>query len=202
MNIHSVVTAAQPRPDDKREAILAAALELFAERGFYGTAVPEIAEQAGVGAGTIYRYFESKEAIVNALFQRHKSALGATLMDDFPWGESARVQFDHFVSRVFAFARKHPYALKFLEMHHHAPYMDNESREIEARVLEPARAFFEQQDRARITKKMPAEALFAITWGGLMGVIRASWEGLAQLDAKTEKNTCGALWDAIRRTEP
>jgi len=44
---------------DKRETILAAALELFVERGFYGTAVPEIAERAGVGAGTIYRYFES-----------------------------------------------------------------------------------------------------------------------------------------------
>src|SRR5690606_27876447 len=53
---------------DKREAILHAALELFVERGFWGTAVPEIAEKAGVGAGTIYRYFESKEALVNALY--------------------------------------------------------------------------------------------------------------------------------------
>src|SRR5438067_8425981 len=43
---------------DKREAIMSAALELFVERGFYGTAVPEIAERAEVGAGTIYRYFE------------------------------------------------------------------------------------------------------------------------------------------------
>jgi AcrR family transcriptional regulator len=69
MNIHSLVTP--PRRDstatlakrepvsDKREAIMAAALDLFVERGFYGTAVPEIAEKAGVGAGTIYRYFES-----------------------------------------------------------------------------------------------------------------------------------------------
>ena len=57
---------------DKREAIMAAALELFVERGFYGTAVPEIAERAGVGAGTIYRYFESKEALVNALYRERR----------------------------------------------------------------------------------------------------------------------------------
>ena len=47
---------------DKREAVLGAALELFVERGFHGTTVPEIAERAGVGAGTIYRHFASKEA--------------------------------------------------------------------------------------------------------------------------------------------
>jgi AcrR family transcriptional regulator len=58
MNIHSLVNAtAAPHVDDKREAILGAALELFAERGFHGTAVPQIADKAGVGAGTIYRYF-------------------------------------------------------------------------------------------------------------------------------------------------
>ena len=58
--------------DERREAILAAALELFSERGFHGTAVPLVAEKAGVGAGTLYRYFESKEALVNALYQRWK----------------------------------------------------------------------------------------------------------------------------------
>ena len=45
---------------DKREAILEAALELFAERGFHGTAVPLIAAKAHVGAGTIYRHFKDK----------------------------------------------------------------------------------------------------------------------------------------------
>ena len=61
---------------DKREAILQAALELFVERGFYGTAVPEIADRASVGAGTIYRYFESKEALVNAIYRQEKLRFG------------------------------------------------------------------------------------------------------------------------------
>ncbi len=45
---------------DKREAIIRASITLFAERGFYGTQVPLIAEQARVGVGTIYRYFKDK----------------------------------------------------------------------------------------------------------------------------------------------
>jgi len=54
---------------NKRDDILQAALELFAERQYDGTTVPMIADKAQVGAGTIYRYFESKEVLVNELFQ-------------------------------------------------------------------------------------------------------------------------------------
>src|SRR5262245_31156210 len=87
------------RPTDKREAILSAALELFAERGFHGTAVPLVAEKAGVGAGTIYRYFESKEALVNALFQQWKEAIGSAVLTDFPFQSPVREQFHAFFSR-------------------------------------------------------------------------------------------------------
>ena len=48
----------------RQEAILQAALQLFAERGYHGTAVPEVASLAGVGTGTIYRYFESKHKLL------------------------------------------------------------------------------------------------------------------------------------------
>lgn len=187
--------------DDKREAILGAALELFAERGFHGTAVPEIAERAGVGAGTIYRHFESKEAIVNALYQRHKAALGATLMDEFPYDKPARAQLAHVVERIFAFAKKHPAAVKFLEAHHHAEYLDAHSKEIEARLLEPVRAFFDQHGKARVTRKAQPEVLFGIVWGGIMGIVRASWEGYLEIDDKTVGQAKDALWDAIRRPE-
>ena len=38
----------------KQDAILAAALQLFAQKGFHGTAVPDVAQLAGVATGTIY----------------------------------------------------------------------------------------------------------------------------------------------------
>jgi AcrR family transcriptional regulator len=59
-------------------------LDLFAERGFYGTAVPLIAERAGVGAGTIYRYFDNKEALVNALYQKWKAELFHATLENLP----------------------------------------------------------------------------------------------------------------------
>jgi len=188
-----------PRIEDKREAILKAALELFAEQGFYGTAVPAIAERAKVAAGTIYRHFDSKEALVNALFARYKAQLGATLMSEFPFTEPPRAQFHHFFKRALAFAQKEPLAFKFLEGHHHGPYLDDQSRKLEERVLEPARAFFEHTERMKITRNCPAEALGSLIWGAIVGIVRGVWEGRVKLDAKVEAALEDAIWDAVRR---
>ncbi|MEE3156942.1 MAG: TetR/AcrR family transcriptional regulator [Pseudomonadota bacterium] len=56
------MTEKKPRPRirDKRQAILRAALKVFAEGGVNGVPMPVLAEQAQVGTGTIYRYFDSK----------------------------------------------------------------------------------------------------------------------------------------------
>ncbi|HZP58445.1 MAG TPA: helix-turn-helix domain-containing protein [Dehalococcoidia bacterium] len=54
----------------RREEILAAARRVFAERGFRGTTIADIAEEAGIALGTIYLYFPSKEAVFGALSRR------------------------------------------------------------------------------------------------------------------------------------
>ena len=201
MNIHSRMVAAVETTQDKRECILSAALELFAEKGFYGTAVPEIAQKAGVAAGTIYRYFENKEAVVNAVYQRHKAQLLASVLDDFPYGSDARAQIHHFISKVLGFAKKHPQAFKFLELHHHAAYLDPSSREVETNVITMANAFVEQNERAKVLRKAPEGVLAALVWGGVVGLVRAAWEKRTELSQKTEAAFEEALWTAIRRPD-
>ncbi|MDX1805095.1 MAG: TetR/AcrR family transcriptional regulator, partial [Alcanivorax sp.] len=58
-----------PPDNSKREQIILAALRVFAEHGLHGSPVPPIAAQASVSVGTLYRYFESKDALVNAVFR-------------------------------------------------------------------------------------------------------------------------------------
>jgi AcrR family transcriptional regulator len=60
-------TAAVPPKLSTKERILEAALEVFSDKGFFVATVDEIAEQAGVGKGTLYRYFANKEALFNEL---------------------------------------------------------------------------------------------------------------------------------------
>jgi AcrR family transcriptional regulator len=59
------------RPEDRPDEILNAALRRFAANGFANTRMEEVAADAGVTAGTIYRYFPSKHALVDALVEKH-----------------------------------------------------------------------------------------------------------------------------------
>ena len=52
---------------DTKERILSAALELFSRNGYAGTNIRELAEALGMGKSSLYRHFDSKEAIWNAL---------------------------------------------------------------------------------------------------------------------------------------
>lgn len=60
------VLPALPKVSTK-ERILAAALEVFSEKGFHLATMDEIADRAGVGKGTLYRYFRHKETLFNEL---------------------------------------------------------------------------------------------------------------------------------------
>lgn len=62
--------AAARHPLDRRKAILDAALDAFADRGFQGTSVREIARAVGVNEATLYHYFPSKAAILDALIDQ------------------------------------------------------------------------------------------------------------------------------------
>ncbi len=57
----------QRRKDARPEELVAAALEVFVERGYEGTKLADVARRAGVTKGTIYLYFENKEALFKAV---------------------------------------------------------------------------------------------------------------------------------------
>jgi TetR/AcrR family fatty acid metabolism transcriptional regulator len=77
MNIHSVSTTAvqrrpkaEPNVGPKRDAILRAAIDVFAERGYFNAQVADVARAAGVAAGTVYLYFRSKDDLLVSIFER------------------------------------------------------------------------------------------------------------------------------------
>ena len=55
---------------DKRDAILRAAIDTFAARGFFNAQVADVARAAGVAAGTVYLYFRGKDDLLISIFER------------------------------------------------------------------------------------------------------------------------------------
>ena len=105
MTIHSVASvtpirqADSTRPD-KREAILRAATDIFAERGFFNAQVADVARAAGVAAGTVYLYFRSKDHLLVSIFER-------TMRDAIADGRACAAPLADPVERLRAIARVH-----------------------------------------------------------------------------------------------
>ena len=66
---------AKTKENDKRARILDAAVRVFADRGFFGATVAEIARTAGVADGTIYLYFKNKDDVLLRLFDEKMTEL-------------------------------------------------------------------------------------------------------------------------------
>lgn len=202
MNIHSLVARSQTtRPDadpDKRTAILDAALDLFVERGYHGTAVPAVAERAGVGAGTIYRYFKNKEDLVNTLYRQSKQELATHVLVGIPPTGAPREQFHQLWRRLALYWRKNPKVFAFLELHHHASYLDDDSRLIESRVLDLTTAFVSRLQAQMVVKPISPMALMIIVYWGFIGLTRCAAEGRLVLDDQVLDETEQCLWEAIR----
>lgn len=158
---------------------------MFAERGFHGTNVPEVAAKAGVGVGTLYRYFASKEALVNQVYRDAKQRLRAALLDgaapvDLNRLDAARIWFLDLWQRLGHFARTEPEAFRFLEMQDHLPYLDAESRQLELSVLAPLwMAGRKLRDR---TAGAPVDVMIALLWGAFVGLVKAERLGYLRVD--------------------
>jgi TetR/AcrR family transcriptional regulator len=62
-------TRRERRPEDRPQELVAAALDLFVEKGFAATRLDDVAARAGVSKGTLYLYFDSKEALFKAVIE-------------------------------------------------------------------------------------------------------------------------------------
>lgn len=181
----------------KSDAILDAALELFESRSYGATPVPLVARRASVGAGTIYRYFPGKAGVVNALYQRWKSALAAAIVDGTELAGPADVVFERIWRRLCAFAVTNPSAFAFLETHHHRPYLDATSRRI-SELLDGSMAdLVAAWQVAGVVRIGDPALMVAQVYGGLVGVVRAHRDHDAPLPPDLADQTLDGAWNLL-----
>ena len=67
------------RDPDKPQQIIEAAMRVFARKGYWSSRVSDVAQEAGIAAGTIYLYFSTKEDLLITLFREKMSQFVAAL---------------------------------------------------------------------------------------------------------------------------
>ena len=109
---------------DKREEIMRAALELIAEHGFHGAPMAMIADRAGVGAGTIYRYFESKDVLITEMYRELEGKLLAYLRQGYSAADPIRERFLHVGHELLRYFIANPLHFRLHRTVHELPLRD------------------------------------------------------------------------------
>jgi AcrR family transcriptional regulator len=112
-----IAPRARMRGTDRKALITAAALRLFAEKGYHATSFGEIAAAAGVARTVVYDHYPSKRVLLLALVQEQSAALVGHVGARIGGRGSARERMRATVDAYFSFAQDRPAARKLLFDH-------------------------------------------------------------------------------------
>ncbi|MCW8859039.1 MAG: TetR/AcrR family transcriptional regulator [Deltaproteobacteria bacterium] len=191
-----------PVKKTKQKIIMQAALELFAEQGFHDAPMSQLAEQAQVGVGSVYRYFKDKNELIEKLYFEVDEALQMAIIKNVDQTLSTRQQFLQLITNLIHFLRDHPHEFKFLEQYYHSPFGIDKKREkllLEngANQKNPFMQLF-FSDKTKAVKTLPGPVLHALAFGPVLFLLRDAMAGLVELDDALIEHMAKGCWDAIR----
>lgn len=189
---------------DKRDEILRAALELIAEHGFHGAPMAMVAERAGVGAGTIYRYFEGKDALIAEIFAELEKKLVEYLLQGYSLDRPLRERFIYLSSMIIRYFMDNAIHFRFIEQYMNSPYGVTLRRERllgEARDIDLFRNLLQEGIDRRELKDLPLAMHFALAFGPVVSLLRDHILGFLALDDALIRKVVEACWDGIRRQD-
>jgi len=182
---------------DKKEKILQVTLELITYNGFHGTPVSMIAEQAGVGSGTIYRYFENKEAIITELYNNVQQKLSDAIVEDVPQELSIKDEIYIKWKNILNFFLDNPLEASFLEQYTASPYI---SKAVLIENRKRYKHYDELIERAienHIIKNVNYNTMTTFMWGTVRHLFALHTTKTARITEELVEEIFSVFWKGI-----
>lgn len=189
---------------DKRKEIMQAALELIAEHGFHGAPMAMVADRASVGAGTIYRYFESKDALIAEIFSDLEKKVVDYLLLGYSRDRSLRERFIYLSTMIIRYFMDNATQFRFIEQYMNSPYGVSLRRErllSKARDIDLFRNLLQEGIDGQALKDLPLTLHFALAFGPILSLLRDHILGFLELDEDLIRKAVEACWDGVRRQD-
>lgn len=185
------------KKDDKRAALLQAALELFAEKGFHGATTALIAKKAGVASGTLFCYFSTKDDLIHELFLEVRAKF-LEAMEPLPKQMPIRERFIRTITRLLRFILANPKEFVFIEQYHFSPHFTTcEEGSLERNS--PVRSLLLQAREEQLFKNLPLLLLESMVFGPAVSLAKEHASRGTPISEEMIQLTAEACWDALKR---
>jgi AcrR family transcriptional regulator len=188
---------AKPKSEDKRNAILSAATQVFAERGL-GAPTAAITSAAGIAEGSLFTYFKTKDELINALYRDLKLELADAMMSGFPRKQSVRHRLEHVWNGYVQWGVTNPDQQKVLKQIQFWGGLTQESKQAGSAPFTEMQRMTEDAVTQRIFKDIP-QTLIGAT---LVALAEMTMDFIVREPKKAEVyRTAGfeMLWAAVTR---
>ncbi len=184
---------------NKRQVIIRAALELIAEQGFHATPMAQVASHAGVGVGSIYRYFKDRDDLIHAIHEEYTAKIGLALVEGYDPQATKKEQFFSLIALLAKFFISSPLQLRFVDQYYNSPYGVTKKREevISDSITHPKKNPFADLFSGEPLKDLPVIVLHNLSFSPLIACVRDHLTGLLSMDEEMIENIAAASWDAI-----
>jgi len=187
---------------DKRNEIIQAALELITEKGFHGATMAMIAEKSDVAVGTIYRYFENKDVLINALYHELEEKILGALRKEYSAEKPFRERFLLVGTTLLHYFISFPAHFRYVEQYHNSPYgisLRKDQLLNKADDVDIVRQLFTEGIDQQVLKDFPFAVLCDLAFGPLVALARDHILGFIVLDDTLIIRTVEACWDGVKR---
>ncbi|APR75820.1 Transcription regulator of multidrug efflux pump protein [Minicystis rosea] len=184
------------KDETKARDILAATLHEVAEHGLAALSIEAVARRAGVATGTVYVYYKSKEALLEALYLDAKRALaGAVFRDE---GLPVRPTFLKMCTAYLDYFVAHRAEMIFMEQLYNAPFLSAETRAAAELGVKPLHALLERGRREMLLKDLDDQVMIAFLQGALQGLALLVAKEPAAKRATRREQIARLCWDALK----
>lgn len=159
-------------PQEKKEAIIHSALKLFTERGFDGTPTALISREAGVATGTLFRYFPTKEDLINGAYATAKGNLARAMTAGLRDKKTLESKMRHIWGNTIRWGLQHPEELLFLEQFMASPYITKFTEEEAMRQFEFFTDLVEEGVESGQLKDLHRGLMIEVTFSACRAVIK------------------------------
>jgi len=182
---------------DKRLLILQASLRLLAACGFHGFSMKQLADEAGVAAGTLYLYFKDRESLIRQLHQEIIYTFARFVLANHSPSEPLQQQYRNICENLWQFCCAHPEMLLSKgQFDHLPPDVLRDHHQDAWQAFDPLRALLDKCRKQGLVKPLSDEVLVTLGIDAFVSLARKYHLGLLEVtDAEVDK-IIEATWDA------
>jgi len=182
----------------KIEKIFEATFALIARNGIHNTPVSAISRKSRVATGTIYHYFESKEALINALYLSLKEKMLQAVMAGHDAERGYRAKFFRIWINYYDYLVDNAEVLSFVEQCSNTPIITDETQKTADAIVSPLLKFFQEGIKNGALKQDNVQLIVSLLHGSVVSLAKLQISGRLDATNEVKQSVAEFCWKGLK----